>query len=435
MGSTRVAGMNAPAPLPWLAPYRDTPIDAQVLVPSSKSLTNRALVLAALAEGPSTVRRALVSRDTTLMVGALNALGATIERDGIDWHVTPVPDAGEVPVQVDCGLAGTVMRFVPPLAALTHRSVTFDGDPRARERPMATTITALRGLGVDVQDDGRGALPFTVHGSGSVAGGGLDLDASSSSQFVSALLLAAPRFGAGLDLRHVGPSLPSLPHVEMTVAELRRRGVLVDDGRPDRWQISPGPIAALDVEIEPDLSNAGVFVAAALVTRGRVRVRGWPETTQQAGDAWRDIVVAFGGHVERDGADLVLGTDRPLQGVELDLHDVGELTPVVAALAALAEGPSRLTGVAHLRGHETDRLAALATEINRLGGHVTELDDGLEIEPRPLHGAIFETYDDHRMAHAAVVLALRVPEVFVEDVSTTVKTYPNFAPVWERLVS
>lgn len=427
--------MNAPAPLPWLAPYRDTPIDAQVLVPSSKSLTNRALVLAALADGPSTVRRALASRDTTLMVGALTALGAQVERDGIDWHVTPLDATAGSPVQVDCGLAGTVMRFVPPLAALTHRAVTFDGDPRARERPMATTVTALRALGVDVRDDDRGALPFTVHGSGSVSGGGLELDASSSSQFVSALLLAAPRFGQGLDLRHVGGSLPSLPHVEMTVAELRRRGVHVDDTQPDRWRVAPGPVAAIDVEIEPDLSNAGVFVAAALVTRGRVRARGWPESTQQAGDAWREIVTAFGGYAEHDGADLVFGTDQPLRGVDLDLHDVGELTPVVAALAALAEGPSRLTGVAHLRGHETDRLAALATEINRLGGQVVELDDGLSIEPRPLHGAIFETYDDHRMAHAAVVLALRVPEVFVEDVSTTVKTYPNFAPVWERLVS
>ncbi len=423
------------APLPWLAPARDSPVDAQVLVPGSKSLTNRALVLAALADGPSTLTRPLGSRDTQLMAAALTSLGAHVERDGVTWTVTPLDRARTGALEVDCGLAGTVMRFVPALAALGSADVTFDGDPHARRRPMGQTIATLRALGVDVDDEGRGALPFTVHGRGAVEGGPLTVDASASSQFVSALLLAAPAFTSGLDLRHEGAALPSLPHVEMTVAELRRRGVEVDDSTPDRWVVSPGPLRAVDVEIEADLSNAGVFVGAALVTGGRMRVRGWPEETQQAGDAWRRLVPSFGGTVERDGADLVVHGPPTLRGVDLDLHDVGELTPVVAAIAALADGPSRLRGVAHLRGHETDRLAALATELNRLGGHVTETDDGLEIRPRPLHGAIFETYDDHRMAHAAVVLALRVPELFVENVATTVKTYPNFAPVWERLVA
>jgi 3-phosphoshikimate 1-carboxyvinyltransferase len=423
------------APLPWLAPTRDTPVDAQVLVPGSKSLTNRALVLAALADGPSTLTRPLGSRDTQLMAAALTSLGAQVEKDGMTWRVTPLDRGSTAPVSVDCGLAGTVMRFVPPLAALRSAPATFDGDPHARRRPMGQTIATLRALGVDVDDEGRGALPFVVRGTGVVEGGPLEVDASASSQFVSALLLAAPAFANGLDLRHVGATLPSLPHVEMTVHELRRRGVEVDDSTPDRWVVAPGPIHALDVEIEPDLSNAGVFVAAAVATGGRMRVRGWPERTQQAGDAWRGLVEAFGGSVERDGADLVFHGGSTIRGVDLDLHDVGELTPVVAALAALADGPSRLRGVAHLRGHETDRLAALATELNRLGGDVTETEDGLEIRPRPLHGAIFETYDDHRMAHAAVVLALRVPELFVENVSTTVKTYPNFAPVWERLVA
>ncbi len=423
------------APLPWLAPTRDTPVDAQVLVPGSKSLTNRALVLAALADGPSTLSRPLGSRDTQLMAAALTSLGAQVEKDGTTWRVTPVDRTSTTPVSVDCGLAGTVMRFVPPLAALRSAPATFDGDPHARRRPMSQTIATLRALGVDVDDEGRGALPFVVRGTGVVEGGPLEVDASASSQFVSALLLAAPAFARGLDLRHVGATLPSLPHVEMTVHELRRRGVEVDDSTPDRWVVAPGPVRALDVEIEPDLSNAGVFVAAAVATGGRMRVRGWPERTQQAGDAWRGLVEAFGGSAERDGADLVFQGGTSVRGVDLDLHDVGELTPVVAALAALADGPSRLRGVAHLRGHETDRLAALATELNRLGGDVTETEDGLEIRPRPLHGAIFETYDDHRMAHAAVVLALRVPELFVENVATTVKTYPNFAPVWERLVA
>lgn len=423
------------APLPWLAPTRESPVDAQVLVPGSKSLTNRALVLAALADGPSVITRPLGSRDTQLMATALGALGAEIEKDGMTWHVTPIDRTRTGATAVDCGLAGTVMRFVPPLAALGSSEVTFDGDPHARRRPMGQTIATLRDLGVRVDDGDRGSLPFVVHGTGAVAGGPLVVDASASSQFVSALLLAAPVFSQGLDLRHRGAALPSLPHVEMTVTELRRRGVEIDDSSPDRWVVSPGPVRALDVEIEPDLSNAGVFVAAAVATGGSMRVRGWPEHTQQAGDAWRELVVAFGGTAERDGTDMVFRGGPSIRGVDLDLHDVGELTPVVAALAALADGPSRLRGVAHLRGHETDRLAALATELNRLGGDVTETDDGLEIRPRPLHGEIFETYDDHRMAHAAVVLALKVPELFVENVSTTVKTYPNFAPVWERLVA
>lgn len=423
------------APLPWLAPYRDTPFTGEVLVPGSKSLTNRTLILAALGDGPSTIARPLGSRDTQLMSAALTALGATIERDGMTWTVTPPASPGTDPVTVDCGLAGTVMRFVPLLAALGNSPVTFDGDEHARVRPMATTIATLRSLGVTVDDEGRGSLPFTVHGTGSIIGGPVEIDASSSSQFISALLLVGARFDQGLDLRHVGSSLPSMPHIEMTVAELRRRGVRITTDEPARWIVHPGPISALDVQIEPDLSNAGVFIAAALVTGGSVRIRNWPEHTDQAGDAWREIVPAFGGTVSQDGEDLIFAAGDELRGVELDLHDVGELTPVIAAMAALATTPSCLTGVAHLRGHETDRLAALVTEINRFGGDAEELSDGLAISPRPLHAETFQTYDDHRMAHAGVVIALRVRDTYVENVATTVKTYPNFAPVWERLMS
>lgn len=423
------------APLPWLAPYRDTPFVGEVLVPGSKSLTNRTLILAALGDGPSVVTRPLGSRDTQLMSAALTALGSRIERDGMTWTVTPPVTSSVEPVTVDCGLAGTVMRFVPLLAALGTASVTFDGDEHARVRPMGTTIATLRSLGVTVDDEGRGSLPFTVHGTGEIAGGPIEIDASSSSQFISALLLVGARFEKGLDLRHVGASVPSMPHIEMTVAELRRRGVTIDTSEPGRWIVQPGPISALDVEIEPDLSNAGVFIAGALVTGGSVRIRNWPAHTDQAGDAWREIVPAFGGTVTPEGEDLVFAAGDELRGVDLDLHDVGELTPVIAAMAALATTPSRLTGVAHLRGHETDRLAALVTEINRFGGDAEELADGLAIRPQPLHSETFQTYDDHRMAHAGVVIALRVPDTYVENVATTVKTYPNFAPVWERLMS
>jgi 3-phosphoshikimate 1-carboxyvinyltransferase len=406
-----------------------------VLVPGSKSLTNRLLVLASLGDGPSVLTRPLASRDTHLMADALSSLGARVERDGPVWTITPPAESVKGDVAVDCGLAGTVMRFTPPLAALTDASVTFDGDERARVRPMSPVIMALRSLGVEIDDGGRSALPFTVHGEGHVEGGSLEIDATASSQFVSALLLAASRFEGGLDLQHTGAPLPSQPHIDMTVAELRRRAVDVDDSRPDRWVVRPGPIAALDADVEPDLSNAGPFVAAALVSGGSMRVLGWPDSTTQAGDAWRGIAETFGGRAERDGDDMVFSAGETLNGVELDLHDVGELTPVVAAVAALAEGESRITGVAHLRGHETDRLAALAAEINRLGGDVEELDDGLLIRPRSLHAGLFTTYDDHRMAQAAVVLGLRVPGLSVENVGTTAKTYPDFATVWERTVA
>ena len=291
----------------WAAPTPAEPVDAVVSLPGSKSLTNRLLVLAALADGPSTLDRPLRARDTDLMVEALRALGTGVEAVGPDqnaWRVTPGPLRG--PAEVDCGLAGTVMRFVPPVAALADGPVRFDGDPRARLRPMAQSVASLRALGVRIDDEGRGALPFTVHGAGAVRGGTVELDASSSSQFVSALLLAGARYGDGIDVRHRGRPVPSLPHIDMTVAQLRARGVAVDDTDPDRWVVAPGPVAALDCAVEPDLSNAAPFLAAALVTRGRVRVPNWPAHTDQAGDRLRPVLAAFGARVERDGADLVV---------------------------------------------------------------------------------------------------------------------------------
>lgn len=421
-------------PPAWPAPPRTSPCDLTVAIPGSKSLTNRALVLAAVADGPSRIGRPLVSRDTVLMAQALTRMGASIDStDPAAWTVEPVAGGAVEPVTIDCGLAGTVMRFAPAVAALGSASVTFDGDEQARKRPMGTTISGLRDLGVDVDDHDTGSLPFTVTGTGTVAGGTLEIDASASSQFVSALLLVGPRFTEGLDLVHRGGPLPSQPHVDMTITELRRRGVQVNlDPATPRWSVRPGPVDGLDVEIEPDLSNAGPFVAAALVTGGRARIQHWPTRTDQAGDRWAEIVEAFGGVARRDGDDLVIEGPTTLAGVDLDLHDVGELTPVVAAVAALADGPSDLTGIAHLRGHETDRLAALAHEITALGGRVTELEDGLHVEPRALHGGTFATYHDHRMAHAAVVLGLRVPDLLVEDVATTAKTWADFPDVWLR---
>ncbi|MPZ96432.1 MAG: 3-phosphoshikimate 1-carboxyvinyltransferase, partial [Propionibacteriales bacterium] len=371
---------------PWPAPRADRPVVSTVRLPGSKSVTNRALVLAALSDGPSRVRQPLRARDTLLMADALRALGIEVADDGGDWVVRPGPLHG--PARVDCGLAGTVMRFVPPVAALADGSVAVDGDARARERPMDVVLTALRTLGAVIDDGGSGTLPFTVAGSGGLAGGVVTVDASASSQFVSALLLAGARYDAGVDLRHDGKPVPSLPHIAMTVSMLRARGVAVDTSEPDRWVVSPGPIAATDVLVEPDLSNAAPFLAAAVVTGGSVTVRDWPTTTDQAGDQLRWLLAQLGADVALSADGLTVSGPGQLSGVDLDLHDVGELTPVVAACCALAGQPSRLRGIAHLRGHETDRLAALSTELNHLGGDVTETIDGLEIRPRPLHAGV-----------------------------------------------
>jgi len=417
----------------WPAPVGERPLDAVVTVPGSKSETNRALVLAAVADGPSLLTRPLRARDTLLMAEALRSLGSVIEDVAGDWRVSP--GTATSPAAVDCGLAGTVMRFVPPVAALSATEVTFDGDPRARERPMGVVIDALRALGADIEDDGRGSLPFVLRGADSMPGGSVTMDASASSQFVSGLLLAGARYDKGVTIRHEGKPVPSLPHIEMTVAMLRARGVEVDDTDVDTWRVEAGPVRALDAWIEPDLSNAAPFLAAALVVGGTVRVPDWPRSTTQAGDALRELLVSMGGTAElgEDGL-RVSGTGR-VAGIDADLHEVGELTPVLAALAALGGGPSYLRGIGHLRGHETDRLAALATELGALGADVRQHPDGLEIRPRPLRGGTFRTYADHRMAQAGALLGLAVPGILVEDIATTAKTLPDFVGMWRSMLA
>jgi 3-phosphoshikimate 1-carboxyvinyltransferase len=418
-------------PQMWSAPVADGPADAQVTLPGSKSMTNRALILGALAAGETLVRRPLRSRDTLLMAGALRELGVTIlesddEHDG-DWRVVPGELRG--PARLDVGLAGTVMRFVPPVAALAVGDVDFDGDPYARKRPMSAILAALRVLGADVEGD---ALPFTVHGTGSVPGGSVTIDASGSSQMVSGLLLAAPRYGKGAEVRHEGPPVPSGAHLTMTVEMLREAGAMVETA-PDVWRVHPGGLRGGVVDVEPDLSNAAPFLAAALVTGGRVSVRGWPAETTQPGDALRHLLAEMGATVAYERGDLTV-RGGAIHGIDADLGDVNELTCVLAALAALADGPSRLRGIAHMRGHETDRLAALTSEINGLGGDVRELPDGLEIRPRPLHGGVFRTYDDHRMVMAAAVLGLAVPGVEVENPATVGKTLPEFGELWAGML-
>ncbi|MFE1551207.1 3-phosphoshikimate 1-carboxyvinyltransferase [Streptomyces sp. NPDC058718] len=426
----------------WPAPYARGAVDATVTVPGSKSVTNRGLVLAALAAEPGWLRRPLRSRDTLLMAEALRTLGVKIEEGvgpdgtGEAWRIIPSPLRG--PATVDVGNAGTVMRFLPPLAALADGSVRFDGDPRSHERPLHGVIDALRALGARIDDDGRGALPMTVHGGGGLDGGTVEIDASSSSQFVSALLLSAARFNQGVEVRHVGTKLPSLPHIRMTVDMLRAVGAQVDEpehgGEPNVWRVAPSALRGRDLVVEPDLSNAQPFLAAALVTGGRVTVPDWPERTTQPGDELRRIFTEMGGSCELTEAGLTFtGTGR-IHGIDVDLGEVGELTPGIAAVAALADSPSTLRGVAHLRLHETDRLAALTKEINELGGDVTETEDGLRIRPRPLHGGVFHTYHDHRMATAGAIIGLAVEGVEIEDVATTAKTLPDFPGMWTEML-
>jgi 3-phosphoshikimate 1-carboxyvinyltransferase len=424
----------------WEAPLALGPLDATVEVPGSKSLTNRYLVLAALADGPVRLRGALRSRDSELMMAALRALGTTVDDAGDEWVVTPGPVRGGV--DVFCGLAGTVMRFVPPLVLLAglagdSRPVTFDGDEGARVRPMGPLIEALRALGATVDDDGRGTMPFTVTPPESVPAE-VSLDASASSQFVTALLLVAPRLPHGLTVRHVGEVLPSLPHIDMTCESLRGAGVRVDQPDERTWIVHPDLISLPEVRVEPDLSNAGPFMAAALVAGGTVRIPGWPSRTTQPGALFPELLELMGGRCELVGDVMHVHGGGRLDGIQADLSPAGEITPTIAALCALAFGASELTGIGHLRGHETDRLAAIAAEVERIGGYCLAGEESLTFGGEPpagLHGAVMETYHDHRMATFAAVIGLRVPGVWVLNVGTTSKTMPDFPLMWERMLA
>lgn len=428
--------MPSADPGDWAAPAAAGPVDARVTLPGSKSLTNRYLVLAALADDASRLRMPLRSRDTLLMAQALRDLGAEIvdaSDDPRDWIVTPGPARG--PAHIACGLAGTVMRFVPPIAALADGPVTFDGDEQARIRPMGPVLDALRAVGAVIDDGGRGRLPFVIDGQGRVPGGSVTIDASGSSQFVSGLLLAGSRYDEGLTVTHAGPPLPSEPHVAMTVETIRDAGGIVDDSEPDTWRVEPGPLSGLDVVVEPDLSNAAPFLAAALVTGGSVRIPGWPHHTSQAGDALRDILDTMGADVRLDRGGLTVTGTGTVNGLDIDLHDASELTPVVAALAASADGPSIIRGVAHIRGHETDRITALREELTRAGAGAEELEDGLRITPGRLRPATWRTYADHRMVMAGAVIALSAPGTRIGDPGTVAKTLPTFIALWDAMLA
>ena len=418
----------------WPAPFRGrTPVHAQVRIPGSKSVTNRALILASLATTPSTIRKPLISRDSELMSAGLLALGISITGSDEAWQITPAPLRG--PARVDVGNAGTVMRFLPPLAAFAQGDISFDGDPRSYERPLGPVIKALEELGIEIDHGGRYSLPMVIRARGKVKGGALTIDASASSQFLSALLLVAPSMEEGITVTHRGGALPSMPHIEMTVAMLRDFGADVTvDPAAQTWSVKAGALHGKDLVIEPDLSNASPFLSIAMVCGGSITISDWPRATTQPGDQLRDIFTQMGATVELNDDGLTLTGGSSIHGIDIDLHDVGELTPSIAALAALADSPSHLRGIGHLRLHETDRLAALTREINSLGGNVVEEETALHITPAPLHAGVFHTYEDHRLATAGAVIGLVTPGIEVENVATTRKTLPDFPGLWNSLV-
>ncbi|MDJ1112978.1 3-phosphoshikimate 1-carboxyvinyltransferase [Microbacterium dauci] len=428
------------SPAAWPAPTPDAPVEATVAVPGSKSLTNRELVLAALADGPSRLTGALHSDDSARMIGALRSLGVEIEAVpgdnpfGPDLDVTP-PAAFAGGTTVDCGQAGTVMRFVTPMAGLAVGDVHVTAHETALHRPMGAMISALREAGADIDDAGSWSLPFDVRGHGHIRGGEVTVDASQSSQFVSGLLLAAARFDVGLRLIHDGERLPSLPHIEMTIEALARRGVHVEHPSPNEWLVPAGPIRGKDVTIEPDLSNAAPFLAAGILTGGSVTVPGWPAHSTQPGALLADILPVMGARAHRRGGALTVTAGETITGVDLDLSAASELTPALFALAAFADSPTTFHGIGHIRGHETDRIAALVANLRALGGEAEELEDGIRVVPRPLHGGVWKAYHDHRMATAGAVIGLRVPGVTVDDIGTTAKTMPEFPELWADMLA
>ena len=430
--------MNSSHPL-WPAPFRGKrPVDAIVTIPGSKSVTNRALILAAQATTPSIIRKPLVSRDSELMSAGLAAMGVGNESgsdaQGDYWVITPAPLKG--PAKVDVGNAGTVMRFLPPLAALASGDIAFDGDPRSYERPLGPVIKALEDLGISIEHEGRYSLPMVMKSQGSIPGGNLTIDASASSQFLSALLLVAPSMTNGITVKHSGGTLPSMPHIEMTVQMLRDFGATVTvDAAAQTWRVEPGALHGVDLVIEPDLSNAAPFISLAMVCGGSITISDWPRSTTQPGDQLRDIFTSMGSTVEFVDGGLKVTGGESIHGIDIDLHDVGELTPSIAALAALADSPSYLRGIGHLRLHETDRLAALTREINSLGGNVTEEETALHITPAPLHSGVFHTYEDHRLATAGAVIGLVVDGIEVENIATTRKTLTDFPGLWKSFLA
>ena len=418
----------------WHAPTINGAINSTLEIPGSKSATNRAFVLAALGNKNSIITNPLFARDTNLMLDALEKLGCNVVKKSNSVEISPMKkDHSEI--SIDVGLAGTVMRFVPPLAALSSGTSHFDGDERARNRPMKTLIESLKKLNVKVIDNHQGKLPFSIISDGQITGGEIEIDASESSQFISALMLVGAKFNNGLTIKHVGQNLPSLPHIEMTIEMLKEVGVKTNQINTTTWRIDNQNINSKNWVVEPDLSNAGPFLAAAMVTKGEIKINDWPLQTTQAGNSWIEILSLMGANIQLNSKQLILKNDSEIKGINYNLNDVGELTPVLVAISLFANSKSEFTGISHLRGHETDRLAALVENITAIGGDAKETEDGLIINPKQLHGGVWKAFDDHRMATAGAVIGLKVKDIYVDYIATTSKTLPNFEEMWNKMVN
>lgn len=420
----------------------DHPVDATVEVPGSKSLTNRALVCAALAGGRSTIDNALVADDARAMRQALVALGARVEADdgarrlevtGTDGRLRPGP------VALDVHLSGTTSRFLlPVVAAFGEGSYRVDGAPPLRARPMGPVLDGIAALGATVRAEGEpGHLPVTVVAPGSTAGGDVPVAGDTSSQFVSGLLLAGPGTRGGIRLR-VTTALASRPFVDLTVDVMAAFGIPVSvageaaDGRGTLYRVPPGAYRACRYRVEPDASAASYPLAAAALVGGRVTVAGLGSSTRQGDARFADVLAAMGARVDRSAdATTVTGPTSPLRALgRVDLSDMPDVAQTLAVVAVFADGPTRVTGVGLIRGHETDRVAAVVRELRRAGVRAEEHPDGFTVHPGAPRPARIATYDDHRMAMSFALLGLRSPGIEIADPDCVTKTFPGF---WRML--
>lgn len=426
-------------------PYPITPLvrlpDTTVEIPGSKSITNRALICAALAEGSSTLIGPLFADDTAAMLGVLDALAIVVRADPGAGRVEVVGCAGEVPATdrtLDVRQSGTTARFLAPLLALGAGSYRISGHPQLLARPMAPTFDALRGLGVAVEElAGPGRLPATIRGRGVGGGGGLGggrlrLPGDVSSQFLSGLLLSGPCLPDGLVIEVTTP-LVSRPYVDLTIAVMEAFGGSVETPDGSTFAVAPGGYRAAEYRIEPDASAASYFFAAAAVTGGRVRVPGLGSASQQGDMGFLDLLSEMGAAVDQGARSTeVTGPDQ-LRGIDADLTDLSDTAQTLAVTAARAAGPTRVRGIGFIRAKETDRVAAVATELARCGVDVVVEPDGWSITPRPVQPAVVHTYSDHRMAMSFALLGLTTAGIAIEDPGCVAKTFPGFWSALDRL--
>lgn len=417
------------------------PIRGRIRPPGSKSITNRAVVCAALAGGRSLLKGVLQSEDTRVMIGALKELGFEVderlENDRSIETYSVLGTGGRIPAieaNLFCANSGTTIRFLTAMATLGHGWFRLDGVPRMRERPIADLIGALNELGGRVSSElDNGCPPVVVHANG-LPGGSATVRGDISSQFLSGLLMAAPAAKSGVEIAVEGP-LVSQPYVRMTLAVMRAFGVEVNTTADlSRFGIAPQSYLACDYDIEPDASAASYFWAAAAVTGGEVTVEGLSRESLQGDVALVDCLERMGCEV-RHAADSITVAGGELRGIDVDMNGISDTVQTLAAVAQFATGPTTIRNVAHIRHKETNRIAAVATELRKLGANVVEHDDGLTIDPRTPRGATIETYNDHRMAMSFALAGLRVPGVRIANPRCVEKTYPAFFDDLAKLIN